>query len=153
MRPAAHPSAFSSLMASSANNRPATTERVSTSSQSLAETYALAVLSGCKGKLPESLIDDHYCPAVSNTGNMKLIQRNRGAPRLIVVQQAMRGVQEEMTNYLGADYGEHRRTDAQTSSDFAGSSDTGPYRTEPLLITGNKTRDAAMESPELEPEK
>ena len=61
----------------------------------------------------------------------------------------MRGVQEEMTNYLGADYGEHRRTDAQTSCDSAGSSDTGHYRTEPLLITGNKTRDAAIGEPRI----
>ena len=52
-----------------------------------------------------------------------------------------------MTNYLGVDYGEHRRADAQTSCDSAGSSDTGHHRTEPLLITGNKTRDAALGEP------
>jgi hypothetical protein len=56
----------------------------------------------------------------------------------------MHGVQEEMTSYLGAGYGEHRRADAQTSCDSAGSSDPGHHRTEPLLITGNKTRDAAL---------
>jgi hypothetical protein len=55
----------------------------------------------------------------------------------------MRGV-EEMTNYLGAGYGEHRRADAQTSCDSAGSSDTGHHRTEPLLITGDRTTDAAL---------
>jgi hypothetical protein len=58
-------------------------------------------------------------------------------------------VQEEMTSYLGADYGEHRRADAQTSCDSARSSDTGHYRTEPLLITGNKTRDAALGEPRI----
>ena len=59
------------------------------------------------------------------------------------------GVQEEMTNYLGADYGEHRRADAQTSCDSAGSSYTGHHRTQPLLITGNKTRDAALGEPTI----
>ena len=54
-----------------------------------------------------------------------------------------------MINYLGADYGEHRRTNAQTSCDSAGSSDTGHHRTEPLLITGNKTRDAALGGPRI----
>jgi hypothetical protein len=54
-----------------------------------------------------------------------------------------------MTSYLGADHGEHRRADAQTSCDSAGSSDTGHHRTEPLLITGNKTRDAALGEPTI----
>ena len=54
-----------------------------------------------------------------------------------------------MTSYLGASYGEHRRADAQTSCDSAGSSDTGHHRTEPLLITGNKTRDAALGEPTI----
>ena len=49
-----------------------------------------------------------------------------------------------MTSYLGADYGEHRRTDAQASCDSAGSSDTTHHRADPLIITGNKTRDAAL---------
>jgi len=57
--------------------------------------------------------------------------------------------QEEMTSYLGVDYGEHRRADAQTSCDSAGSSDTGHHRTEPLLITGDKTRDAAIGAPRI----
>src|SRR5262245_63397299 len=61
----------------------------------------------------------------------------------------MRGVQEEKTNYLGADYGEHRRADAQTSCDSVGSSDPGHHRTQPLLITGNKTRDAALGEPRI----
>jgi hypothetical protein len=52
-------------------------------------------------------------------------------------------------SYLGADYGEHRRADAQTSCDSAGSSDPGHYRTEPLLITGDKTRDAALGAPRI----
>jgi hypothetical protein len=54
-----------------------------------------------------------------------------------------------MTSYLGAGYGEHRRAVAQTSCDSAGSSDTGDHRTEPLLITGNKTRDAALGAPRI----
>jgi hypothetical protein len=58
-------------------------------------------------------------------------------------------VQEEMTSDLEADYGEHRRADAQTSCDSAGSSDTGHHRTEPLLITGNKARDAALGEPRI----
>ena len=53
-----------------------------------------------------------------------------------------------MTGYLGADYG-HRRADAQTSCDPAGSSDTGHHRADPLLITGNKTRDAALGEPRI----
>ena len=61
----------------------------------------------------------------------------------------MRGVQEEMTSDLGADYGEHRRADAQTSCDSAGSSDPGHHRTQPLLITGDKTRDAALGEPRI----
>jgi hypothetical protein len=54
-----------------------------------------------------------------------------------------------MTSYVGASYGEHRRANAQTSCDSAGSSDTGHHRTEPLLITGNKTRDAALGGPRI----
>ena len=54
-----------------------------------------------------------------------------------------------MTNYLGAGYGEHRRADAQTSCDSSGSSDTGHHRTESLLITGDKTRDAALGEPRI----
>src|SRR5262249_22247518 len=56
---------------------------------------------------------------------------------------------EEMTSYLGAGYGQHRRTDAQTSCDSAGSSDTGHHRTEPLFLTGDKTRDAALGEPRI----
>ena len=54
-----------------------------------------------------------------------------------------------MTIYPGAGYGEHRRADAQTSCDSAGSSDTGHHRADPLLITGNKTRDAALGEPRI----
>jgi hypothetical protein len=54
-----------------------------------------------------------------------------------------------MTSYLGANYGEHRRADAQTSCDPARSSDTSYHRTKPLLITGNKTRDAALGAPRI----
>ena len=61
----------------------------------------------------------------------------------------MRGVQEEMTSYLGANYGEHRRADAQTSCDSAGSSHTGHHRTHPLLITGEKTKDGALGKPRI----
>jgi hypothetical protein len=60
----------------------------------------------------------------------------------------MRGVREEMTSYLGVHYGEHRRADAQTSCDSARSSDTGHQRTS-ILITGNKTRDAALGEPRI----
>ena len=61
----------------------------------------------------------------------------------------MRGVQEEMTSYLGANYGEHRRTDAQTSCDFARSSNSAHHRAEPLFITGYKTKDAALGEPRI----
>src|SRR5262245_10373931 len=54
-----------------------------------------------------------------------------------------------MKNYVGADYGQHRRADAQTSCDSFGSSDTGHHRTEPLLISGDKTRDAALGEPRI----
>jgi hypothetical protein len=54
-----------------------------------------------------------------------------------------------MRSDLGAGYGEHRRADAQTSCDSAGSSDPGHHRTESLLITGNKTRDAALGEPRI----
>jgi hypothetical protein len=54
-----------------------------------------------------------------------------------------------MTNYPGAGYGENRRADAQTSCDSARSSDTGHHRTEPLFITGDKTRDAALGEPRI----
>ena len=53
------------------------------------------------------------------------------------------------TSYLGVSYGENRRADAQTSCDSAGSSDPGHHRAEPLLITGNKTRDAALGEPRI----
>src|SRR5262245_36022386 len=54
-----------------------------------------------------------------------------------------------MTNYRGADYGEHRRAGTQISCDSAGSSDTGQHRSRPLLITGNKTRDTALGEPRI----
>ena len=54
-----------------------------------------------------------------------------------------------MRSDLGADYGEHRRADAQTSCDFAGSSNPGHHRTQPLLITGDKTKDAALGAPRI----
>src|SRR5262249_3279590 len=54
-----------------------------------------------------------------------------------------------MTSYLGAYYGEHRRADAQTSCDSAGSSDTSHPRAKPLFITGDKTRDAALGEPRI----
>jgi hypothetical protein len=54
-----------------------------------------------------------------------------------------------MMSDLGVGYGEHRRADAQTSCDSAGSSDTGHHRTEPLFITGNKARDAALGKPRI----
>ena len=54
-----------------------------------------------------------------------------------------------MTSYLGANYGEHRRADAQTSCDSARSSDTSYHRTKPLFITGDKTRDAALGAPRI----
>ena len=50
----------------------------------------------------------------------------------------------KMTSDPGANYGEHRRADAQTSCDSAGSSDSKHHRTEPLVITGDKTKDAAL---------
>ena len=54
-----------------------------------------------------------------------------------------------MRSDLGADYGEHRRADAQTSCDSAGSSNPGHHRTQPLLITGDKTKDAALGAPRI----
>jgi|RhiMethySRZTD1v2_1073278.scaffolds.fasta_scaffold2451703_1 hypothetical protein len=56
-----------------------------------------------------------------------------------------------MTNYLGAGYGEHGRADQQTSCDSTGSSNTSTsyYRAEPLFITGNKARDAAIGEPRI----
>ena len=54
-----------------------------------------------------------------------------------------------MTSDLGAGYGEHRRADAQTSCDSAGSSDPGHHRTKSLFITGNKSRDAALGEPRI----
>ena len=54
-----------------------------------------------------------------------------------------------MTSYLGANYGEHRRADAQTSCGSARSSDTSYHRTKPLFITGDKTRDAALGAPRI----
>jgi hypothetical protein len=75
--------------------------------------------------------------------------RNPDASPLIVVMAAAGGAQEEMMSDLGVDYGEHRRADAQTSCDSAGSSDPGHHRTEPLFITGNKARDAALGEPRI----
>src|SRR5215510_12856977 len=49
-----------------------------------------------------------------------------------------------MTSDLGVGYGEYRRADVQTSCDSAGSSHTDHHRTQPLFITGDKTRDAAL---------
>ena len=54
-----------------------------------------------------------------------------------------------MRSDLGAGYGEHRRADAQTSCDSVGSSDSGHHRTESLLITGDKARDAALGAPRI----
>ena len=54
-----------------------------------------------------------------------------------------------MTSYLGVNYGEHRRADAQTSCDSTGSSDTRYHRAEPLLVTGDKTTDAALGKPRI----
>jgi hypothetical protein len=53
-----------------------------------------------------------------------------------------------MTSDLGAGYGEHRSTDAQTSCDSAGSSDTH-NRTVPLFITGYTVKDAALGKPRI----
>ena len=61
----------------------------------------------------------------------------------------MRGVQGEMTSDLGVGYGEHRRADAQTSCDSAGSSDPGHHRTEPIFVTGDKTTEAALGAPRI----
>jgi hypothetical protein len=47
-------------------------------------------------------------------------------------------------NYLGVGYGKHRTTDAQTSCDSAGSSNTSHQRADPLFITGDQTRDASL---------
>src|SRR5262245_64554868 len=63
-------------------------------------------------------------------------------------QQAT-AVGKEMTSYPGVGYGEYRRADAHTSCDSAGSSDTGHHRAEPLFITGDKTRDAALGNPRI----
>jgi len=54
-----------------------------------------------------------------------------------------------MTSDLGVGYGEHRRTDAQTLCDSAGSSDPGHHRTQSLVITGDKTKDAALGVPTI----
>jgi hypothetical protein len=54
-----------------------------------------------------------------------------------------------MTNDLGARYGEHRRAHSQTSCDSPGSSDSSDNGTQPLLITGNKTRDTALAEPRI----
>jgi hypothetical protein len=54
-----------------------------------------------------------------------------------------------MTSDLGAYYGEHRGADAQTSCDSAGSPNSSDQRAQPLLITGNKTRDAALGDPRI----
>ena len=80
---------------------------------------------------------------------------NRGAPRLIEVMtpQAIRGVQEEMTSDLGVGYGEHRRADAQTSCDSAGSSDPATTEPTPSALPATKPETQPSESPELEPAK
>src|SRR5262245_36415920 len=49
----------------------------------------------------------------------------------------------------GVGYGEHRRADAQTSCDSAGSSDPGHHRTEPIFATGDKTTEAALGAPRI----
>src|SRR5262245_38259719 len=49
-----------------------------------------------------------------------------------------------VTSYLGVGHGEHRRTGATASCDSTGPSDSSDQRTKPLLITGNKTRDATL---------
>ena len=54
-----------------------------------------------------------------------------------------------MTIYPGSGYGEHRRADAQISCDSARSSNSNHHRTEPLFITGDKTRDAALGEPRI----
>jgi hypothetical protein len=54
-----------------------------------------------------------------------------------------------MTSYLGVGYGKHRRADAPISCNSAGSSHSGHHRTEPLFITGDKTRDAALGEPRI----
>ena len=54
-----------------------------------------------------------------------------------------------MTSDLGVGYGEHRRADAQTSCDSAGSSDPGHHRTEPIFVTGDKTTEAALGAPRI----
>src|SRR5262245_344621 len=68
---------------------------------------------------------------------------------MVAASKPSRDVQEEMTSYLGDNYGEHRRADAQTSCDSAGSSDPGHNRTQSLLITGDKTKDAALGAPRI----
>ena len=77
--------------------------------------------------------------AVSDTGTL--------VRRTSLTSWPQHSVQEEMTSDLGVGYGEHRRADAQTSCDTAGSSDISHHRTEPLFITGNKTRDAVLGEP------
>src|SRR5262245_31387307 len=54
-----------------------------------------------------------------------------------------------MTSYLGFGYGKHRTADAQTSYSSAGSSNSANHRAEPLFITGDKTRDAALGEPRI----
>ena len=54
-----------------------------------------------------------------------------------------------MSSDLGVSDGKRRKADAQTLCDSAGSSDTGHHRTEPLVITGDKTRDAALGEPRI----
>jgi len=52
-------------------------------------------------------------------------------------------------SYLGVGHGEHRRAGAQASCDSTGSSVTGHHRAEPLFMTGNKPRDAALGNPRI----
>ena len=54
-----------------------------------------------------------------------------------------------ITSYLGVSHGEHRRAGAQASCDSAGSPDSSNHRAQPLLITGNKTRDATLGEPRI----
>jgi hypothetical protein len=86
----------------------------------------------------------------TNRRRCAITQRNRSAPRLVDPMTSTElAACRKMTRDLGAYYGEHRRADAQASCDSAGSSNTGHHRTEPLLITGDKTRDAALGEPRI----
>jgi hypothetical protein len=99
---------------------------------------------------PTMLPDVRSPDTGSNTSRASLVWSKaaslRGDP---YEQQAMRECRKIMRNDLGAGYGEHRRADAQTSCHSAGSSNSAHCRTEPLFITGNKTRDAALGGPRI----